>query len=122
MDADSSNGEILYLTFNVSDEAVIGTYNIYLTVNTACDQNLEDVNVVTKSGKVKIIEFIPGDVNEDDEVNVKDIILIRRYIAGGYDVELVEPAANVDENEEINVKDIILLRRFIAGGYGVELN
>ena len=122
MDADSSNGEVLYLTFNVSDEAVIGTYNITLTVNTACDQNLDDVNVVTKSGKVNIIEFIPGDVNEDDEVNVKDIILIRRYIAGGYDVELVEPAANVDENEEINVKDIILLRRFIAGGYGVELN
>lgn len=122
MDADDSNGLLLYLTFEVPENAEIGTYSISLTIDTACDQNLNDVNVVTKSGKVNIIEFIPGDVNEDDERNVGDIILTRRYIAGGYGVSLVEPAADVDENDEINVKDVILLRRFIAGGYGVELN
>ena len=30
----------------------------------------------------------PGDVNEDVEIDVKDVIAIRQYIAGGYGVEL----------------------------------
>lgn len=122
MDADYSNGKILYLTFKISDNAEIGSYMVYLDVNTACDQELEDVNVRTKPGEINVIDYILGDVNDDDQRNTGDIILTRRYIAGGYTVSINELAADVDENKEINVKDVILLRRFIAGGYGVELN
>ncbi len=32
--------------------------------------------------------YTPGDANEDTEVNVKDVITLRRFITGGYGVEL----------------------------------
>ena len=32
---------------------------------------------------------IAADVNNDGEIEVNDLVLIRRYIAGGYGVELI---------------------------------
>ena len=63
-----------------------------------------------------------GDVNGDGKINGTDISLTRRYIAGGYDVTIIEAAADVNGDGKINGTDISLIRRYIAGGYGVELN
>ncbi len=66
-------------------------------------------------------KYIPGDVDKNGQVNTTDVILVRRYIAGGYDVQINENAADVDGNGQINTTDVILMRRAIAGGYGVVL-
>ena len=79
--------------------------------------NIDDMSETTP-----IIKYISGDVDEDGEINSKDIILTRRFAAGGYGVSIHELAADVDESGDINSRDIILMRRYIAGGYGVELN
>jgi len=75
--------------------------------------------------KVEIIEKLPvyrtGDTNGDNEISVKDVVPIRRYIAGGYTVIMNEEAADVNGDGEISVKDVVPIRRYIAGGYGVEL-
>ena len=63
----------------------------------------------------------PGDADGNGAVNTTDVILVRRYIAGGYNVKIDENAADVDGNGVINTTDVILMRRFIAGGYGVVL-
>lgn len=63
---------------------------------------------------------IPGDVNSDEKVNFKDIILIRRYIAGGWNIEINKENADVNKDNAINFKDVILIRRYIAGGWNVE--
>ena len=65
--------------------------------------------------------YTPGDANEDNEVDVKDVITIRRFVTGGYGVTINEAAANVNGDRDVDVKDVITLRRFITGGYGVEL-
>ena len=62
----------------------------------------------------------PGDVNNDGEINLKDVISIRRFVVGGYGVES-NPAFDANNDNEINLKDVIVLRRYIVGGYGVEL-
>lgn len=64
---------------------------------------------------------VPGDLNADGTINSTDVILLRRYIAGGYGVSINEKAADVNDDGKINSSDVILIRRFIAGGYGVEL-
>ena len=51
-------------------------------------------------------------------INGKDVTLIRRYITGGYDVEVILEAADINGDGVINGKDITLLRRLIVGGYG----
>ena len=65
--------------------------------------------------------YLPGDINDDGEVTTKDATTLRRYIAGGYDVTVVNEALDVNVDGTITTKDVTTLRRFIAGGYGVEL-
>ena len=62
-----------------------------------------------------------GDANGDGEITVKDVVPIRRTIAGGYTVTMNADAADVNGDGQVTVKDVVPIRRFIAGGYGVEL-
>ncbi len=121
MKSDNSNGVILLLTFKVADEAVEGEYEVGVTVKTACDSSMKDIETKVERGKVTVANFIPGDANEDDVVDVDDIDASRKFIAGGYSIDVNERAVDVDADSEHTAKDIILLKRFVAGGYGVTL-
>ncbi len=120
-DADSSNGEILLLNFKVADTAVAGDYQIFVNLEIACDQNFNSVPIYLNNGTVKIANQLPGDVNNDKTVDVKDVMLTRRYVAGGYGVTLIESVADVNKDGSVDVKDVMLMRRAVAGGYGVVL-
>jgi len=63
----------------------------------------------------------PGDLNNDGSVNLKDAVLLRRYIAGGWNVALDENVADINKDGAVNLKDVVLLRRYIAGGWNVTL-
>lgn len=63
----------------------------------------------------------PGDVNGDSVLNLKDAVLIRRYLAD-WDVAIDEDAADVDDDGEVTLQDVTLMNRYIAGGWNVELN
>lgn len=95
-----------------------------------CDT--EDCPVVKAYAQSAEIEFrlcdghvvrprVAGDASGDGVLNLKDTVLIRRYLAGGWDVEIDEDAADVDGDGEVTVQDVVLLNRYIAGGWDVEL-
>ena len=65
---------------------------------------------------------VPGDVNEDDALNAKDVTVLRRCIAGGYGVTVDPAKADINHDGTVNAKDVTVLRRCIAGGYGVTLD
>ena len=55
-----------------------------------------------------------GDANSDGEVNMKDVLVVRKHIAGiGGAVDSV--AADVNGDGGVDMKDVLLLRKFIAG-------
>lgn len=62
-----------------------------------------------------------GDLDGNGTINTADVVLLRRYIAGGYGVEISERAADLDGDGMLNTTDVVILRRYIAGGYGVVL-
>ncbi len=62
-----------------------------------------------------------GDVDGDGSVTPKDVTKLRRYLAGGWDVEVDVADADVDSDGSITPKDVTKLRRYLAGGWGVEL-
>jgi hypothetical protein len=62
-----------------------------------------------------------GDINIDGEINAKDVTQLRRYLAGGWNVNVDKSEADLNEDKEINAKDVTLLRRYLAGGWGVVL-
>ena len=66
-------------------------------------------------------EFTLGDVNDDGEIDVRDVISLRRFIAGGYNIIVNEKAVDINKDSGVDVRDVITLRRFIAGGYGIEI-
>jgi len=64
--------------------------------------------------------FTYGDTNDDGAIDIKDIVLIRQYVAnydddlGTSTVALVEAAADVNADGAIDIKDIVLLRQYVA--------
>lgn len=69
-------------------------------------------------------DVVWGDVNGDREIDAKDIVLLKKYIAN-FDYTTnsskieVELGADVNGDGEINARDVVLLKKYIAN-YDVE--
>ena len=72
-------------------------------------------------GGIEVESAIAGDVNCDGVVDMKDVVMLRRYIVGGYGVEVDPAIADVNDDGDVNMQDVVLMRRYIVGGYGVQL-
>ena len=67
-----------------------------------------------------ITEQTAGDMNGDGAVNLKDVVLLRRYIAGGWGSDPDRQTADFNGDGAVNLKDVTLLRRSIAGGWNAK--
>lgn len=122
--ADSTNGTLLNLTFKIDDPAVDGEYDVAIsyTDEDIYDGDLNNLDVQIDKGIVTVNNYKSGDLNEDTSIDVRDVILLRKFIAGGYEVIIDEDSADVLKDGILNVKDVTTLRRFIAGGYDIVLD
>ncbi|MBQ7118591.1 MAG: InlB B-repeat-containing protein [Oscillospiraceae bacterium] len=121
---DAKDGKILTLQFKIDDFAKAGEeYHINISYQSGdiIDADLGTVEAVLVNGCVSVVDYLPGDLDGDRIVNTRDIVMLRRHVAGGYDQILNESAADVNNDMRTNTADIVLVRRYIAGGYGVEL-
>lgn len=121
---DIKDGTILTLQFKIDENAKSGDeYSISMSYKKGdiLDADLNSIDVKLVNGSVGVVDFLPGDLDGDGIVNTRDIVLLRRDIAGGYEQTINATAGDVDNNGERNTRDIILVRRYVAGGYGVEL-
>lgn len=75
-----------------------------------------------ENGTLAVGEPKCGDVNGDGTVDMLDLMLLRRYLAGGYnDAEFIAEMADLDGDGQVDMEDLILMRKYLAGGYGVTL-
>lgn len=124
-DDDIKDGTILTLTFSV-DESVSANskLNVKLSYQNGniIDSDLNDIPVTINNGSVTIIDYIPGDINGDETVDLKDVTFVRRLVTG-YSVTANKLAADVNGDGEVTMKDVVLIRRYVvdAEGYGVTL-
>ena len=68
---------------------------------------------------VSAAKYILADVNGDGSINVKDVLTIRKNIAG-LDVYIIEGAADINGDGDISISDVLLLRRHFAGIITIE--
>ena len=124
-DDDIKDGTILTLTFSV-DKSVSANSKLNIKLSyqkgNIIDSDLNDIPVTIDNGSVTIIDYIPGDINGDGTVDLKDVTLVRRLVTG-YSVTANELAADVNGDGEVTMKDVVLIRRYVvdAEGYGVTL-
>ena len=60
-------------------------------------------------------DHIPGDVNGDGDVNLKDLVTLAQYVADWDGLEVDENALDVNGDGEVDLDDVNTLARYLAG-------
>lgn len=119
-DEDIKDGVILTLSFTISETAEAGKelpIVLSYTNGAIINKDLKPVSIEIVSGAISVLDYVPGDLNGDGFVTTPDIILLRRHIAGDYELENInEMAGDVNDDGMHTSLDVILIRRFIADG------
>ena len=116
----TSNGVLANLTFTVAEDAAPGSYvvePVCYDSNEIFNADMQPVEFVYSAGSVIVVEepaYIPGDVNNDGSVNVRDLGMLQQYL-NGFNVTINEAAANVNGDTGINVRDLGLLQQYLNG-------
>ena len=56
------------------------------------------------------LDYTLGDINQDENIDILDVISVINIILGAYDPDLVETlSSDINEDQIINIQDIIIL-------------
>ena len=118
---ETANGVLATLTFTVAQNAAEDIYPITLTYDPddVFDSNFDNKEFTVVNGEIIVSNSIPGDVNGDRKINMKDIVLLQQYL-NGWNVTIDMLAANVNGDTNVSMKDIVLLQQYL-NGWNVEL-
>ena len=111
------DGVILTLTFEVSEDAAVNQiFEVAVSADAddIFDTDFNDILFEVTAGGVLVIDYLPGDVNGDSVINAKDIVFLRRHIAGGYDIEINEAAADVNDDGVVDSSDASKILAYYA--------
>ena len=67
------------------------------------------------------VKTVDGDADGNGGIDLKDVVLLTRSLAGGWDIRICTANMDVNNDGAINLKDVTLIRRYLAGGWGVTL-
>ena len=107
------NGVIAYLEFSTVDSLSTGNYPVKIQTIEAVNEKKEDVGYCSADGYVRVVDYIPGDINGDLATNMKDVVLLMQYVAK-WDVSVNEVALDVNADGSVNMKDVVLLMQYVA--------
>ncbi len=121
----NAEGDFVFatLTFKVSESVSVGTVtNISVSYNAedVYDITETNVNFYTEGGALTVLNYLPGDINNDGTVNNKDITRLLKHLSN-WDVEVNENALDVNGDGSINNKDVTRLLKYMSN-WDVELH
>ena len=122
----TTTGEILRITYAIPENAVPGeSWNVSLIVTELVNSQLQEVPYSVQNGAVSIqggeTVRLAGDANNDGSVSLKDVVQIRRWLVGGWNIVINEANADVDGNNKVDLKDVVLIRRHLTDDWDVTL-
>ena len=117
----STNGTFVQLKFKVKSTATVDStqITIFYDEDNVFNDDFDNVFFDVHVGEIQIVHYMPGDVNRDGKVNLKDYALLKQYI-NGWEVDIELSVADVTGDGKINLKDYALLKQYI-NGWEVEL-
>ena len=105
------DGVIGTLTFKVDEDAEAGVYTVEVYKKSGSCTVTGSVTFEVKSESTG--DRIPGDVNDDGEVDMIDSVLLDRYLAD-WDVTINMSNADVNGDGEVDMIDSVMLDRYLA--------
>jgi len=115
----TDDGELATFTFTIAENVPAGEYGVEVIVRSCTNEDLDDVELLTTNGIVSVIDFVYGDSNGDNKIDMKDVVLLRKYITNfDYDTNTssanVELGADANGDNKIDMKDVVILRKYIT--------
>ncbi|MBQ7875136.1 MAG: InlB B-repeat-containing protein [Oscillospiraceae bacterium] len=104
------------ITFKIKDSAEVENTTVSVSYKSGDIFNaaLDNVNFHTENGEIKIVKYIPGDINGDGNVNNKDVMTLFYYLSG-LDYYVVEAATDINGDGNVNNKDVMTLFYYLSG-------
>ncbi len=118
-DADNTESGLL-ATFTMTAPAEPGTYFIGVidAYGDVLNWDDDDVALALVNSTLTVesaVQVLIGDVDGDNDVNLKDINALKKYVASQLtDEDIIVANSDVDGDGDINIKDILELKRIIA--------
>ena len=106
------------MIFKVKDDAKLGETYIRYVLSDAFDEDGNTVNLNVQNGSVNVYSYTLGDINNDGNINMRDVVLLRQYIIGFKGITFTSvqlKAADVYADGSVNIKDLARLRQYVAG-------
>lgn len=114
-----SNGQLAELTFEVSETAPSGEYEIQIVFMGASNSNFKEVNLLAVSGVLSVSSIVYGDANGDKQISTVDLAMIRKYLASknpitGESSILVQGGADCNGDGSVGTVDLAMIRKYLA--------
>ena len=105
-------GEIPVNKANIGEHGRIGIAGTGVTVR-ACKLASRQADELSNEPVSAEPAVMPGDPDGDGDVTMKDVLMVRKFVAKMID-SISEAAADVNRDGSVDMKDVLLIRKFIA--------
>ena len=115
-----NDGALFNLVVDVADGMAVGDYEIQLREIVASDVAGMQEDLQNSTSVVHVDDYMVGDANRDNRVNVTDIMTVANKILKMDVANFNEKAADVNGDGVINVADIMGIANIILQGSGAQ--
>lgn len=116
------DGTVLKLTFEVAEdveESAVLAINV--TGDALTDEEDNTVSASYEAGSVRIVNYLPGDTDENDTIDPRDLVALAKYISDncttdpdGFNVTINVSAADVNDDGNLDPRDLVLIAKYIS--------
>jgi len=112
----TNSGVFVTLTFKVKDDAVEGPTPITVRYDDddLFNYDFEPVLFNTVNAETEVRKCLPGDLNNDGKINIRDLGLLQQHL-NGWNVTFEESAADLNGDGKLNIRDLGLLQQYLNG-------
>ena len=112
----SNEGDLFVLHMTTTPDVADGIYALRLENVILADANASTYYAPDVTTDIIVKNYLKGDANGDDAVNVGDYVTTTNYILGMDPDPFIFTAADVDENSAIDVGDLVGIVNLVMGG------